>query len=101
MGTVNRYQLTIPVEWNMGDEVLSAKIQYATYATSEKEAIEIGQLFVQDDARYIAKSMAERISEGIHQVEPSITDDIEVEQVPHFSEVENVRREGSLLVGDV
>ena len=68
MGTVNRYQLTIPVEWNMGDEVLSVKIQYATYATSENEAIEIGQLFVQDDARYITKSMAERISEGIHHV---------------------------------
>ena len=101
MGTVNRYQLTIPVEWDMGGEVLSAKIQYATYATRENEAIEIGNLFVQDDAHHIAKSMAERISEGIHQVEPSITDDIEVEQVPHFSEAENARQEGPLLVEDV
>ena len=33
MGTVNRYQLTIPVEWNMGDEVLSVKIQYATVSS--------------------------------------------------------------------
>ena len=45
--------------------------------------------------------MAERISEGIHQVEPSITDDIEVEQVLHFSEAENARQEGPLLVEDV
>ena len=101
MGRVNRYQLTIPIQWDMGDEVLSVKIQYGTYATSENEAIEIGNLFVQDDVHHIAKSMAERISEGIHQVEPSITDDIEVEQVFHFSEVENERREGTLLVGDI
>jgi hypothetical protein len=86
--TIKRYELTIPLEWDLGDEQVSATISYATYAQNEKLAVNIGNLFIQDNREEISRSVSDLIAEKIVDdgwQSCELTGDIDVEEVSEFS----------------
>jgi len=93
---IKRYHLTIPLEWDLGDEQVSATISYATYASTEKEAVEIGNLFIQDNREQVSRSVSDLIAakivdDGWQSCE--LTGDIDVEEVSEFGTISSLKAE--------
>ena len=94
--TIKRYELTIPLEWDLGDEQVSATIQYATYALNEKLAVKIGNLFIQDNREEISRSVSDLIAEKIVDdgwQSCELTGDIDVEEVSEFGTISSLKAE--------
>ena len=100
MTEMRRNKIAIPVEFDMGDNTLSCRLRYQTYARSAADAIETGELFIKDEEHLIAKSMSQEVSNKIGDASIELFDEIEADELEEFSAWDG-EVEGSFMVGDI